>query len=141
PMERLGDTAIRAAAAASVALVALGLFVGWRGDAPRTATGPAAPASEPARILFVGDVMFDRTIRAVAARGGYSYPLSCVAGSLGSFDAVVGNLGGPITDHPSRSLGTVPGDPGSTSFTFDPRTASALAESGAWIAHLGNNHI
>lgn len=99
-----------------------------------------APA-RPARVVFVGDMMFDRTIRAFAEAKGYGYPLSCAKGYLAGFDLAVGNLEGPITASPSASRGTVPGDANNTRFTFDPRVAPALAEAGFGAVSLANNHI
>ncbi|HEY0908231.1 MAG TPA: CapA family protein [Candidatus Paceibacterota bacterium] len=95
-----------------------------------------------AEILFVGDMMFDRTIRtkAEATTTGYALPFSCAKEYLSGFDSVVGNLEGPITDYPSTSAGTLPGEPGNTSFTFDPATARALYESNIRLLNLGNNH-
>lgn len=94
-----------------------------------------------ARLLFVGDMMFDRTIRSIAEKKGYDHVFSCVTDYLDDFDLVVGNLEGPITPAPSRSSGTGPGDPGNTTFTFDTAVARALADANVGAVSLGNNHI
>jgi poly-gamma-glutamate synthesis protein (capsule biosynthesis protein) len=86
-------------------------------------------------------MMFDRTIRSIAENQGYDYLFSCVGDYLKSFDLVVGNLEGPITENPSASSNTKPGQAGNTTFTFAPEAARALADHGIFIANLGNNHI
>lgn len=97
--------------------------------------------SGEAKILFVGDMMFDRTIRSVAESKGYDHLFSCVGDYLDGFDLVVGNLEGPVTPAPSLSQGTKPGDFGNTTFTFDPQVAEALARHNVRMVSLGNNHI
>jgi poly-gamma-glutamate capsule biosynthesis protein CapA/YwtB (metallophosphatase superfamily) len=94
-----------------------------------------------AKILFLGDMMFDRTMRKVAEAKGYDYLLSCVKDYLSGFDLVIGNLEGPITLSTSTSLGTKPGEPGNTSFTFSPEAALALFRSNIRAVSLGNNHM
>ncbi len=108
--------------------------------------------SRSARLLFAGDMMFDRTIRSKveAAAGiagssaskdkGYDLPFSCMADYMKSFDTVVANLEGPITEYLSTSAGTLPGQPGNTSFTFAPDVARALYDNNVRVANLGNNH-
>lgn len=93
------------------------------------------------KILFVGDLMFDRTIRTIAEKGGYDQIFSCVSDYVKDFDTVVGNLEGPITKYPSRSAGTIPGEEGNTSFTFDAQVAHALAKFNFKVLSLANNHI
>ncbi|MDP1624911.1 MAG: CapA family protein [bacterium] len=95
----------------------------------------------PTRIAFVGDMMFDRTMRTIAEREGYEYLLSCTRDYLRGFDMAVGNLEGPITAHPSVSQGKKPGEPDNTRFTFDFAVAAALADAGFGAVSLGNNHI
>jgi poly-gamma-glutamate synthesis protein (capsule biosynthesis protein) len=96
-----------------------------------------------AKILFVGDMMFDRYIRQVGERKGEDFIFSC--GNLSNFlkdsDLVVGNLEGPITDNPSVSMGSVIESPENYTFTFPPSTAKLLAKNNIKIVNLGNNHI
>ncbi|HEY9480905.1 MAG TPA: CapA family protein [Candidatus Paceibacterota bacterium] len=94
-----------------------------------------------AKILFVGDIMFDRTIRTIAEKKGYDYMFSCVSGYFKDFDAVIGNLEGPITKNTSLSQGTKPGQANNTTFTFSPEVARALSRAGISAVSLGNNHI
>lgn len=99
------------------------------------------PPSQAYRILFIGDMFFDRYIRKLATRHGDDHLFSCVDDLLKSADMVVGNLEGPITDNDSRSIGTVVGSPNNYVFTFPTTTAQLLARHNIRIVDLGNNHI
>jgi poly-gamma-glutamate synthesis protein (capsule biosynthesis protein) len=92
-------------------------------------------------VLFVGDMMFDRTIRTRIEQYGADHVLSCVAETLQGVDMVVGNLEGPITSNPSVSVGTVPGDPSNMQFTFDPSVTAALKKYNIQAVSLANNHM
>ncbi|MEN9621922.1 MAG: hypothetical protein RLZZ67_356 [Candidatus Parcubacteria bacterium] len=96
--------------------------------------------TKEARLLFVGDMMFDRTIRAKAQVHGYDYLFSCIKGYTKAFDVVVANLEGAITEHESLSLTTKPGEANNTSFTFDPQVAAVLFDNNIRIVNAGNNH-
>jgi poly-gamma-glutamate synthesis protein (capsule biosynthesis protein) len=98
-----------------------------------------APKPE-AKILFVGDMLFDRYIRQVAEQKGGDYIFSCIDELLQSADMVVGNLEGPITPYPSVSLGSTPGSPENFIFTFPPETAALLAAHNIRVVNIGNNH-
>jgi poly-gamma-glutamate synthesis protein (capsule biosynthesis protein) len=110
-----------------------------------TATGAQAPGAEApadrARVLFVGDMFFDRFIRQKSERLGPDFPFLCIDPLLHSADMVVGNLEGPITDHGSVSVGTIPGSPNNYRFTFPIQTAAALLRHNIKAVSLGNNHI
>lgn len=108
---------------------------------PKTFISDDRPKPSIAKMLFVGDMMFDRTIRTIAEKNGYGHLFSCINSYLKSFDAVIGNLEGPITFADSWSVGTKPGVQGNTSFTFSPLSAYALANHNIRILNLGNNHI
>jgi poly-gamma-glutamate synthesis protein (capsule biosynthesis protein) len=118
---------------ALVVLVAAGA-VAWRVEAPTW-------GQKGGSMLFVGDMMFDRTIRFMAEEEGGDYFFACVADYLKGFDAVVGNLEGPITANSSVSRTTRPGDDGNTTFTFPTSTAGLLARNGVTAVSLANNHI
>ncbi|MBI5134258.1 MAG: CapA family protein [Candidatus Taylorbacteria bacterium] len=93
------------------------------------------------KILFVGDIMLDRTLRKIGESRGYDHLFSCAKDYLAGFDLVVGNLEGPVTFHDSISLETVPGEPGNTTFTFSKGAIEALSGAGVGLVSLGNNHI
>ncbi|MBU6310871.1 CapA family protein [Patescibacteria group bacterium] len=118
-----------------VAVIALGVSA-----VPLFGSSPV-PTHPVARILFGGDVMFDRYIRTMSDARGADYPLSCIRETLVPYDLVVANLEGPITSFESVSVGTSVGAPDNTRFTFPPRTATVLQSSGIDVVHLGNNHI
>jgi hypothetical protein len=102
------------------------------------------PKNEPAKILFVGDMMFDRHIReAVEKYGGgdYNYILEPLKEKLSEYDLVVGNLEGPITENESTSVNTKIGESKNFVFTFDPVVAKMIAENNIRLVNLGNNHI
>lgn len=96
---------------------------------------------ETVRILFGGDMMFDRWIRTQARRRGNAFVFDGVRTTLRTHDLVVANLEGPITDRPSRSEMSEIGSRDNYVFTFDPTWAETLAEEGIGPVSLGNNHI
>jgi gamma-polyglutamate biosynthesis protein CapA len=96
------------------------------------------------KILFVGDMMFDRYIREGVGKygkGNYEYVFEKIKDKLAGYDLVVGNLEGPITDKNSVSVGTAMEAKENLKFTFDPTVAKALADSNIKLVDLGNNHI
>lgn len=101
----------------------------------------APPQERHAEILFVGDMMFDRSIRTAAEEHGGDYLFSCINETLASADLVVGNLEGPITSSSSRSVGSVIGTPDNFTFTFPTTTAELLARHNVRLVSIGNNHI
>jgi gamma-polyglutamate biosynthesis protein CapA len=94
-----------------------------------------------AKILFVGDMVFDRYIRQVGNSKGENFVFSCIDSFLKDSDVVVGNLEGPITNNPSISQGTKPESPENFVFTFPPSTAKLLAKNNIKIVNLSNNHM
>ncbi|MDI6777680.1 MAG: CapA family protein [Patescibacteria group bacterium] len=109
-----------------------------------TAEASSIQAGEPVKILFVGDMMFDRHIREAVAKygsGKYNYVLEPMKEKLSEYDLVVGNLEGPITSNKSTSVNTKMGESKNFVFTFDPIVAKVLAENNIKLVNLGNNHI
>jgi len=106
---------------------------------------PSIPEpKEPIKILFVGDMMFDRYIREAVGKygnGDYNYTLEPVKEKLAEYDLVVGNLEGPITDNESVSVGTAMEEKNNFRFTFDPAVAKTLFDNNIKLVNLGNNHI
>lgn len=96
------------------------------------------------KILFVGDMMFDRYVREGVKKyggGDYNYIFSQIKDKLAGYDLVVGNLEGPITDKNSTSVGTAMDEKKNLVFTFDPAVAKTLFENNIKLVDLGNNHI
>lgn len=89
---------------------------------------------EPERILFVGDMMFDRGVERLMLKTSFSYPIDLIKKFLNSFDYVIGNLEGPINnetqDFPDSSL----------KFSFDKRVTETLKEGNFSLLSLANNH-
>jgi poly-gamma-glutamate synthesis protein (capsule biosynthesis protein) len=98
-------------------------------------------ASSTVKILFVGDMMFDRRIREITEKTGGDYIFSCIDDLLKSVDLVVGNLEGPITKNKSVSKGSVVGSSDNYRFTFPITTAELLFRHNIRAVTLGNNHI
>lgn len=100
---------------------------------------PAPPPT--ARVLFVGDMMFDRSVRGAMEAHGADFVLSCISDRLHEPDFVVGNLEGPITPNPSKSVGSEVGAPDNFVFTFPEYVAPMLYRHNFRAVSLGNNHI
>lgn len=100
-----------------------------------------AEPKERVSLLFVGDIMLDRQIRAVMNARGPSYVFKDVFELLNSTDLTIGNLEGPITDGSSVSWGTAVGDPSNMRFTFPTSTPQTLVAQGFDLVSIGNNHI
>jgi poly-gamma-glutamate synthesis protein (capsule biosynthesis protein) len=96
---------------------------------------------EEIKLIFLGDMMFDRQIRVSAERNGYDYLFQDVSKLLDSADLVVGNLEGSITTNESLSVGTEIGLKENYIFTFSPDVAQTLHDSNVRLVNLGNNHI
>ncbi len=99
------------------------------------------PPTPRATVLFAGDMMFDRSIRSTMQKKGGDYLFSCIDPLLARKDLVVANLEGPITDNPSISATSTPGDGNNFTFTFPSTTAKLLAGHNIKLVNLGNNHI
>lgn len=98
-------------------------------------------ATSSIKLLFVGDMMFDRYIRKMALKYGEDSIISCIDPLLSKHDFVVGNLEGPITGKPSTSMDTKVGSPENYYFTFPTSTAALLFRHNIKLVSIGNNHI
>lgn len=88
-------------------------------------------------VLLVGDIMLGRGVqRQVEAKGGGdpNFPFALVADQLRSYDLVVGNLEGPVSDR-----GTNQGS--KYSFRFEPEVIKGLQYAGFDAVSLANNHV
>lgn len=93
------------------------------------------------KLLFGGDLMFDRTIRQKMQLSGNDFVLQELKSLFSQQTAVIANLEGPITSNPSKSVGSAVGSSANFIFTFDPSVAKLLYDTGLQIVNLGNNHI
>lgn len=93
------------------------------------------------KILFVGDMSFDRNIRKMIDLHRSDYVFSCIDPLLQEADFVVGNLEGPITENKSVSLGSIVGSPENYRFTFPTTTAELLFKHNIKLVNIGNNHV
>ena len=96
---------------------------------------------EPITLLFVGDIMLDRTIRLDGENQGYKELFSCIPEMFAGHDEVIGNLEGTVTNYTSVSKGAPYEAPESFRFTFDPVAVQALRDAGLSIVSIANNHI
>jgi poly-gamma-glutamate synthesis protein (capsule biosynthesis protein) len=88
-----------------------------------------------ARVLFVGDMMFDRTVATrTKAANNPAYPfLKLPVGWFDTFDYAVANLEGVVTDQrraPEKTL----------DFMFDPSVVGLLKQEGIDAVSQANNH-
>jgi len=104
-------------------------------------TPTPTPTPNPVTLLFVGDLMFDRNIRIAAQKSGNDFIFAPIATILKNQQLVVANLEGPITNFPSKSVGSAIGSPANYIFTFDPSLAETLKQHQISLVDLGNNHI
>lgn len=127
---------------AVVGIVAFVTFPTWTGAPTRERVLSVVSDLRPsAAVIFGGDIMLDRTVRAaIDARGG-DFVFSCVRDVLRDADLVVANLEGPITGYPSVSLGSTIGSPENFTFTFPQETSDILQRANIRMVSLGNNHI
>jgi poly-gamma-glutamate synthesis protein (capsule biosynthesis protein) len=95
------------------------------------------PKSRPVSILVVGDIMLDRKVRNLMNEKGEDYPFEKVSGFFKDYDIVVGNLEGPITNNPSK---TIDYRNKVLQFTFSTSTAEVLSRAGFTLLGLANNH-
>lgn len=107
------------------------------------ALGPVliGTSTPKATVLFVGDVMLDRSIRSAITKKGSAYVFGGVAPLLQSADLTVGNLEGPVTNNPSTSYGSAIGGPDNYTFTFPTTSPALLTSYGFDVVSIGNNHI
>ncbi len=92
---------------------------------------------EPVSILFVGDIMFDRGVRASIDKnfaGDYN-ALFAQASYLRDADITFANLEGPVAEETTRRTGS------RMQFRMDPKGILALKDAGFDVVSFANNHI
>jgi poly-gamma-glutamate synthesis protein (capsule biosynthesis protein) len=109
--------------------------------AQQEAEQKAERQAQSIHLLFGGDMMFDREIRVRMQRNGVGSVLENLTPTLTAYDAVIANLEGPVTEYPSRSVGSAVGSSNNFIFTFDPVILPMLKQNNITIVDLGNNHI
>ncbi len=104
-------------------------------------TAPAllavAEAGRPATLTIsaVGDMIFDRQVKALVVSSGGAAPLSAVAPHLKAADVTIGNLESPL------STGGVKNATKDVTFQGDPRGVEGLVASGFDFLSIANNHV
>lgn len=124
-------------ARAAAGALALGVLVVWQtAAAPFAAILPQEPEPDPS-ILFVGDIMLDRSVARHAAASSTEVLFRGVLPLFKTADANVANLEGAITQNPS--IAQV--DNTILHFTFDPVLAEqVLRPLNLTAVSLANNH-
>ncbi len=124
--------------------ITAGILAGFYGMLVQEISYIAAPARAAApttEVLFIGDMMFDRSIRVAMQSYGSDFIFSCISTELAAADLTVGNLEGPITPYPSKSVGSAVGSHDNFVFTFPEYVAPLLHRQNVRVVSLGNNHI
>jgi len=100
-----------------------------------TAETPKQAEYKPERLLFVGDMMFDRGVEGLMQQqSSFIYPVELIKDFLNSFDFVVGNLEGPINEKPKVF------PDGAMTFSFDKKSVESLKTGNFSLVSLANNH-
>jgi len=156
-LRRIGLAAVSAVAIAGVALaVGLALRNGRlagetavpragatpSGTMEAVSTQPSTPPPPPAparaatiTVTGVGDMIFDRKVKALVASRGGEAPLARVASLLADADITIGNLESVIADSGERNTAK------DVTFRGHPAAIAGLQASGFDFLTLANNHV
>ncbi|MFA5729739.1 MAG: CapA family protein [Candidatus Paceibacterota bacterium] len=125
-----------------IIFIAIFLFCGIQVFKPEAA--PASLSStvetpkqveyEPERLLFVGDMMFDRGVERLMQKSSFIYPIELIKDFLNGFDFVAGNLEGPINESPKDFPDSA------MTFSFDKKSVESLKTGNFSLVSLANNH-
>jgi len=88
----------------------------------------------PEKMIFVGDMMFDRGVESLMQANSFIYPIEMIADFLKSFDFSIGNLEGPINESPKEFSDA------SLTFSFDKKIIDSLKLGNFKVVSLANNH-
>jgi len=104
-----------------------------------TDTDAVGESDKTISLVFMGDMMFDRTVADRTRRAGnQKYPFLIIAGSstniITSADIAVANLEGPVASDRAAP------DKGDLDFMFEPAIAPLLKEAGIDAVSQANNH-
>lgn len=108
------------------------------GAVPHT-TAVEAQDETVVRLLFGGDMMFDRGIRVAAQTEGYDYIFADLAPVVAYYDLVIANLEGPVTDFNPSTFDHNGIIAHSYTFTFEPELLPVL-KAYVDVVNIGNNH-
>lgn len=125
-----------------IIFIAIFLFCGSQVFKPEAAPAnlsstvetPKQAEYEPERLLFVGDMMFDRGVERLMQKSSFIYPIELIKDFLNSFDFVAGNLEGPINESPKDFSDS------SLTFSFDKKSVESLKTGNFSLVSLANNH-
>jgi len=92
------------------------------------------------KILVLGDMMFDRTVRSKINTYGFEYVFGPATTTFANYDLVVANLEGPISTYKSKTILDNNKSISGFQFTFATGTARALKNAGIDMVSLANNH-
>jgi poly-gamma-glutamate synthesis protein (capsule biosynthesis protein) len=106
-----------------------------------TQTPSPSPSPLPVKVIFGGDMMYDRHIRLRTQEHGLEWPLQALAPLFHTANAVIVNGEGPITTFSSKSVGSAVGSHDNFIFTFPIGVAQTWQSQGVTHVNLGNNHI
>jgi len=100
-------------------------------------TSAPAKAGRPATVTVaaVGDMIFDRRVKALISAAGGSAPLAKVAARLRQADVTIGNLESNLSQSGSPAVGK------DVTFRGHPKGIVGLKASGFDFVALGNNHV
>jgi gamma-polyglutamate biosynthesis protein CapA len=88
----------------------------------------------PEKVIFVGDMMFDRGVEDVMKKESFTYPMEMIKDFLNGFDFSVGNLEGPVNEKPKEFSDD------SLMFSFDKKVVDSLKLGNFKVVSLANNH-
>lgn len=122
----------------------LAIFLGFKvssskfPEATATTTPPVVEVTKPKNIsiLFVGDIMLDRTVRTTIEKNGFMYPFEDIKSIFKGNDLAIGNLEGTITSNSSLSQSNF----NILKFTFPSSDVKGLKDLGFTGLSLANNH-
>lgn len=89
---------------------------------------------KPKTVLFVGDIMLDRSVEELINKNGINYPFEKITDFLKGADIVFGNLEGPIVEKPIEFPRS------SLKFAFSSKIIEGLSFAGFNLLSLANNH-
>jgi len=122
-------------------LFCAGQIFGWFGIEPAPANisslieeSPEKEEYVPQKMVFVGDMMFDRGVETLMQKTTFTYPIDMIADFLKGFDFSIGNLEGPINEKPKAFADS------SLMFSFDKKIVDSLKLGNFKLVSLANNH-